>query len=91
VSAAGAAAVAAAIAAIKASGTLVRVEPGVFLGLVQKQKEPLVVYSAPRLFQPGHRYVTSYKGLAFFTKASALLPLPGDVELISAKSMWMPQ
>ncbi|MBV8518592.1 MAG: hypothetical protein JO197_14435 [Acidobacteria bacterium] len=88
---AGAAAAAAIIAAIKASGTLVRVEPDAFLRLVQKQKEALVVYSAPRFFQPGHRYVTSYKGLAFFTKASALLPLPGDVELIAAQSMWMPQ
>jgi hypothetical protein len=88
---AGAAAVAAAIAAVKASGTLVRVEPDVFLRLVEKQPAPIVVYAAPRFLAPGHRYVTTYKGLAFFTKSNQPLPLPGTAELIVARSMWMPQ
>ena len=86
-----AAAAAAAIAqAIKASGAIVQVEPEDFQRLVEHNAQGLVVHSAPKLFQPKHRYIMGYKGLAFFTEASAPLDLPPGLELVEAKKIWMP-
>jgi hypothetical protein len=89
--AAGAAAAAAAIAqAIKASGVLVRVEPAEFEAIVGRTKAPLVVTAKGGLFSTNYQYLTSYKGLAFFTYSDAQLPLPGDVEVIVAKKILIP-
>jgi hypothetical protein len=87
--AAGAAAVAVA-RAIKASGVVVRVEPNDFLGIVQRQPGALVVHATGGLISTNNQYLTSYKGLAFFTKSSAPLDLPSGTELVQAKAMWMP-
>jgi hypothetical protein len=89
--AAGAAAAAAAIAnAIKASGVLVRVEPAEFEAIVGRTKAPLVVTATGGLFSTKYHYLTSYKGLAFFTYSDSQLPLPGDVELVVAKKIVIP-
>ena len=83
---AGAAAAAAAIAkAIKASGAIVRLEPPDFLSIVSKSKSPLVVVIDGGLLKKNHQYLSSYKGLIFFTKSPELLPLPSDAEVIAAK------
>jgi hypothetical protein len=88
---AGAAAAAAAIAqAIKASGVLVTVKPADFLAVVQRQKEPLVVHAIGGIFSTSYQYLTSYKGLAFFTKSPEPLVLPSDAEVVPAKSIWIP-
>jgi hypothetical protein len=89
--AAGAAAAAAAIAqAIKASGVLVRVEPAQFEAIVGRTRAPLVVTATGGLFTTNYQYLTSYKGLAFFTKSPSLIPLPGDAELIVAGKIVIP-
>jgi len=90
-SGAGAASAAAAIAqAIKASGAIIRVEPIEFLAILARQPEALVVHATGGFFTTSYQYLTSYKGLAFFTKGPTPLELPTDVELIFAKSFWMP-
>ena len=62
-----AAAHAAAIArAIRASGVVVRVEPPDFLRVLNRQDEPIVVRAPGGFFQASWRYLTTYKGLAFF-------------------------
>ena len=82
---------AAAIAqAIKASGVLIRVDAGEFLRILQKQEEPLVVFAPAGFLQRGWRYLTSYKGLAFHTKAADALPLPPRAEVIEARSISIP-
>ncbi len=89
--AAGAAAAAAAIAqAIKASGVLVRLEPNEFVKLLRKIPDALVVVTVGGFFSTKYEYLCGYKGLAFYTKASEELSLPAAVEVIAAKSMWMP-
>lgn len=89
--AAGAAAAAAAIAqAIKASGTIVRIEPPDFERLVRRLPNALVVHTIGGLFSKTNQYLTSYKGLAFYTKSRETLSLSSDCEVIEAKSMWMP-
>jgi hypothetical protein len=87
----GAAAAAAAIAnAIKASGVLVRVENRDFISIIQRTQKPLVVISRKSFFSPGYKYLSSYKGLAFYTKSSEPLNLPGDTELVTCKSISIP-
>jgi hypothetical protein len=87
----GAAAHAAAIAnAIKASGVFVRVDAGEFLGILRRTEEPLVVTATGGVFKKHFRYLTSYKGLAFFTKSPAELVLPPRVEIVRARSIAIP-
>jgi hypothetical protein len=82
---------AAAIAnAIKASGSIVRVEPQMFAELLRKVERPLIVYAQGGLFFGKHQYLTSYKGLTFFAKSSQQIDLPRGVEVIVAKKIWTP-
>jgi len=91
VSAAGAAAVAAAIAqAIRASGVLVRVSPEDFQQVLRKADQPLVIYAKGGLFSSNHQYLTSYKGFAFFTKSATEIILAPGTETIVAKKIWIP-
>ncbi len=85
-----AAGAAAAIAAIKASGVIVIVEPDDFVGVVKRQPGALVVHATGGFFSTSYRYLTSYKGLAFYTKARAPLDLPPGTELVQAKAIWVP-
>jgi hypothetical protein len=86
---AGAAAAAAIANAIKASGAIIKVEPNDFLNVITRMKEPLVVMTE-KSFWSGYKYLSSYKGLAFYTKSNDKLNLPGDVELIAAQKIWIP-
>jgi hypothetical protein len=87
---AGAAAAAAIAQAIKASGVLVQVAPDEFLRILHRQKEPLVVHAAGGLFRTSYQYLTSYKGLAFYSKTKEPLILPSGCELVKAGSIWIP-
>jgi hypothetical protein len=87
--AAGAAAIAIA-RAVKASGVIVRVGGQDFLTIIERADSPLVVYSKGGFLSRNHQYLTSYKGLAFFTKSSQLLPLPAKAELVTADRIWIP-
>jgi hypothetical protein len=86
-----AAAHAAAANALKASGALVRLEPGEWLRMVNRMDEPLIVVAAGGVFRKHIRYLTSYKGLVFWTQSSDQLVLPSRSEIISAKSISMPE
>jgi hypothetical protein len=89
--AAGAAAAAAAVAkAIKASGAIVRVEPEDFLRILRRQQAPLVVHATGGFFSTSYLYLSSYKGLAFFTKSPAALDLPSGCEVVQAQKIWIP-
>jgi hypothetical protein len=87
----GAASYYAAIAnAIKASGAIVGVEPDAFLTIVNRSEAPLIVIAEKKLFGRRYSYLTSYKGLAFYTKSKAALILPGSADVIVARSIWIP-
>ncbi len=89
--AAGAAAAAAAIAqATKASGAIVRIGPDDFKRIVERCDEPLVVISESKFFSTTYKYLTSYKGLFFFTKSKTQLMLPGKTEFVNASNIWIP-
>ena len=76
--------------AIKACGTLVKVEPQEFLKIVEKQDQPLVVRTSAGAFSKSIKYLTSYKGLAFHCKSMTELSLPPKAELINSKKFSMP-
>lgn len=85
------AAVHAAIAnAIKASGVVVRLEPGDWLAVVKRTENALIVIAEGGMFKKKYQYLTSYRGLAFFTKSPTALVLPGRAEIITAKSISIP-
>lgn len=88
--ASGAAAAAAIAQAIKASGVIVHIAPDEFLSILRRQPGALVVHATGGFFTANYKYLTSYKGLAFFTKSPALLDLPPGTEVVQAKGIWVP-
>jgi serine/threonine protein kinase len=75
---------------VKASGVIVRVEPADFVAILKRQPGALVVHATGGFFGTEYRYLTSYKGLAFYTKAREPLDLPPGTELVQAKAIWVP-
>ena len=89
--AAAAGAAAAAIAqAIKASGTIVRLKPEEFERILARQPGLLVITARGGFFSAKYQYLTSYKGLAFFTGSVVSLNLPKDTEVVIAEKIWIP-
>ena len=88
----GAAAAAAAVIAqaIKASGAIVRVEPIDFVALLYRTEQPLVVRATGGFFSTNYQYLTSYKGLAFYTKSGTPVELPPDSEIVESMKIWIP-
>ncbi len=76
--------------AVKACGTLVRVEPTEFIRIVSLQEKPLIIQSQGGIFTTTYRYLTSYKGLAFHCKTTTELLLPANIETIIAKKISIP-
>lgn len=76
--------------AISAIGSIVIVEPNEFISILEKSEKPIAVHS-PSSFMTKHKYITSYKGLVFFTKSSTELIIPSFVEIIKAKKIFIPQ
>jgi len=87
---AAAAAHAAIVQAIKASGAIVRVEPEEFRKILARAGKTLVVTSRGGFLRPGYRYLTSYRGLAFYTRSAEEIMLSGDCEVIAARDIWIP-
>jgi hypothetical protein len=89
--AAGGAAAAAAVAnATRASGVLVRLDPGEFSKVLNRAKDPLLVVAQGGWLRAKYQYLFSYKGLAFFTSSNEPLALPTGCEVVTAESIWMP-
>jgi hypothetical protein len=89
--AAGAGAAAAIARAVQASGTIIRVEPSQYQQMLNRMQSPLVVQTyRGGIIASGYQYLTSYKGLAFYTRSKERLQLPGSAEVIEAKRIWVP-
>jgi hypothetical protein len=76
--------------AVKASGVVVRLEPPEWLKVLKRTDSPLVVIARGGVFRRSYRYLTAYRGLAFYTTSEQPLVLPGRTELINAKSISIP-
>lgn len=87
----GAAGAYAAIAnAIKASGAIVRVKEEDFIKVISRAENPVVIISRGGFMKKDFDYLTSYKGLIFYTKTKNEIILPGNPEVISAQQIWIP-
>ena len=84
------AAAAAIIQAVKASGVVVRVEPGAFGVVLSRAESPLVVKAPAGWLGRKFAHLTSYKGLAFYCVSREPLPLPEYVEVVAADRIWVP-
>jgi len=86
-----AAAIAAMIAnAVKASGTVVRIEPDEFVKILKKVDAPLVIYAEGGMISTNYQYMVSYKGFAFYCKADDPIELPKKAEVVVADKIWIP-
>ena len=83
---AGASAAAAIAQAIKASGVLVKVEPESFSTIISKSESPLIVMAEGGVFKKYYQYLSSYKGLAFYTKSTQQIQFPNRTELFVFRS-----
>lgn len=89
--AAGAAAAAAAVArAIKASGTIVQLEPDEFGRLLNQNSQGLVVHAPGGFFSARHKYLMSHKGFVFATSTREPMQLPGTCQVVEARKIWIP-
>ncbi len=76
--------------ASRASGTIVSVSAEGFLEILRKSESPLVVVAGAGIFGKKFDYLTSYRGLCFYTRSSEPLQLPSRAETVSAKKIWIP-
>jgi hypothetical protein len=76
--------------AIKASGAVVRVSPENFTMILSKNEKPLVVISERKFIVTSYQYMTSYRDFIFYTKTKLPIPLTSNVEVIKAKTIWIP-
>ncbi len=79
------------INAIKACGAIIRIEAREFQTILNKVINPLVVYSKGGFLKVNHQYLTSYKGLIFYTNSDEPLHLPSKVEVVGAGKIWIPK
>jgi len=76
--------------ALKACGTIVHVDPDEFLKILSFEKNPLIVQAKGGFLTKSFKYLTAYKGLAFFCKSRSELPLPGESQRIQANKISIP-
>ena len=76
--------------ALKAMGPIIVLEPGDFLRILEKNPDGLVIHTPGGLMSK-NKYITSYKGLIFFTKTKDHLELPANIEMMVSKKMSIPQ
>ncbi len=76
--------------AVKASGVIVQLGADDFLAIVNWNAEPLVVHATGGFFSTKHQYLTSYRGLAFYSKTTEQVPLPAHAQLVEANKIWIP-
>jgi hypothetical protein len=78
------------LGATRVTSVLVRMEPAAFRKLLDRMKEPLVVVVESGVFKTSFHYLTSYKGLTFYTKSDKELGLPNGAEVITAEEISLP-
>ena len=76
--------------AIKASGAIIKVEPRNFMKIIGRMDTPLIIMAETKFITKTYKYLTSYRGLTFFTQSKIPLQLPSNSELILAKKIWIP-
>lgn len=85
-----AAAHAAQVNALKATGIIVRLEIADWLKILERTDRPLVVIGTGGILKKHNQYLTSYRGLAFFATSPDMIVLPPRCEVVRAKKISIP-
>ena len=75
---------------MKAVGVICKVTPEDFVAILRKVEKPLVVVAEGGFFSPKRKYLTSYKGLAFYTQSGDEIQFSADTEIVTANKIWIP-
>ena len=73
------------------TSVVINTDPDVFLSVVERNKDGLVVMSESGLLRTKYRYLTSYKGLVFYCESAERLILSTNIELLTAASIQVPE
>ncbi|MCP4641330.1 MAG: hypothetical protein GY851_12890 [bacterium] len=76
--------------AIKACGSMVRVDERTFSRIVDANPTGLYVVATGGVFSTHYKYLTSYRGLTFHCKTPNKLGFPREAEVITAEKMSIP-
>ncbi len=76
--------------ALKASGSLIKVELRDFEKILDKTENSLVVHSSGGMLSRSQHYLVSCSGFTFYYKGKEPLRLPERFDVIEAKSIWIP-
>lgn len=76
--------------AIKACGSIIRVDAQTFLGLMEAQPDGLYVWARGGLFGSHYKCLTNYRGMTFHCKCDSLPVFPAQAEVIEAKRLVIP-
>ncbi|MBN1641635.1 MAG: hypothetical protein JXA09_10400 [Anaerolineae bacterium] len=79
-----------ALNAIKACGTLVTVGPIEFMAIVGRTDNPFVIWSQGGWINKHFKYLTNYRGLAFYCKSPTPLEMPIEAEMVAANKITIP-
>ena len=74
--------------AIKAQGVIVEVSPNDFDAILRQTEKPLVVHAESKIIRVTHKYLTSYRGMVFYTRLKEPLQFSRPVEMVEAKKLW---
>ena len=69
---------------------MLRVDEENFLKAVNKSNFALVVICKVGIINKRYQYLMPYKGLVFFCEVRKLLSLPDNIEMITARRMFLP-
>ena len=76
--------------AIKACGSIIRVDEMTFQTLVENQPNGLYVWSKAGFFGSHYKVMRSYRGMTFYCKYTTLPVFPAEAEVIQAKRLVIP-
>jgi hypothetical protein len=78
---------------VQANGSIIYVSPNIFLDILQKTNEPILIYSySTQMFNKKHMYLTEYRNMHFYTDSKEPIDIPESIkpELFIADHMWVP-
>ena len=77
--------------AIKASGSIIKIDESDFRRLISRLDDGLVVEKIGGTFFSNYKYSTHYKGFTFYCSSKEQIVIPSRLEKINARSIWTPQ
>jgi len=65
---------------------VVETEPEDFMSVISKSEKPLVITVSSGVMKKEYKYLTTCRGLIFFTRSKTPLELPPGIDVVVAKN-----